>query len=281
MMRQNSQAARQKMENLDVHAREVVERNSTVDACTKLLLARPRDYALYLDVDGTLIDLATTPHGVAVPAGLIDCLRTLSACFGGALAIITGRRVAEIDNILSPIVLPASGVHGAELRLSSGEPVTQLMPSIPSEMVDQLSEIVRRTPGVLIEPKGPGLAIHYRLAPNAAPLILRNLEGFLQLYPDRFAIYPGQRVFEIIPTGFSKASGLTSFAQTDPFKGRIPIMIGDDIGDEPAFAMARQLSGYGLRVASENFGVDDVEFSGPQAVRNWLASLATQWTLKA
>jgi trehalose 6-phosphate phosphatase len=278
MTRDGRQAAPLRRGNLNLEESEVAEGNPTVDLCTRLLLARPQDYALYLDVDGTLIDLATTPQSVVVPAGLADCLRTLSACFEGALAIITGRRVSEMDSILSPIVLPASGVHGAEIRLSPGRPVQQLVPSIPVEMIGQLSELVRQTPGALIEPKGAGLAIHYRLAPNSAPAIIRNLEGFLRLYPGQFAIYPGQKVFEIIPTGFSKASGLASFTQATPFKGRIPIMIGDDIGDEPAFAMARQLNGYGLRVAGENFGSDEVEFSGPQAVRAWLADIAARWT---
>lgn len=243
-------------------------------ACTELLLRRPRDCAVFLDVDGTLLDLAVTPSSITMPQGLVRILVDLAAGLGGALAFITGRRIAEIDRIFSPLQFAASGVHGAEMRLAADGRIEHMVPTLSADVVDALTQLAGQTAGAFAEPKGAGLAIHYRLAPTAGPTIAAALGAFLAIRPDEFVICPGQKVFEILPAGFTKGRALSMLAAAPPFKGRVPIMIGDDLGDEPAFAVAEALSGFALRVASENFASRTTDFAGPDAVRAWLASIA-------
>ncbi len=247
---------------------------SRLEACTRAALARPNECCLFLDMDGTLLDLAATPHTIRVPEGLVGLLERLADGLGGALAIITGRRIAELDLVLSPLRVAASGVHGAEMRFKADGEVEQLMPELSEEIVQSLTRFARRTPGAFAEPKGPGLAIHYRLAPAAGPVIAAELARFRERHVGEFEIWPGQKVFEVIPAGFSKGTAVAALAATAPFRGRVPIMIGDDIGDLPAFAAAERLNGFGLRVASENFGTKGADFDGPRSVRAWLAGLA-------
>jgi trehalose 6-phosphate phosphatase len=129
-------------------------------------------------------------------------------------------------------------------------------------------------PGVIVEPKGPGLAIHYRLAPDAEAAILAQLEAFLDSHPGKFTLWPGKKIFEIIPSGLSKGTALSALVSQPAFRGRVPIMIGDDIGDEPAFAAAEGLAGFGLRVAGEHYEEDLADFSGPRTVVSWLETFA-------
>ncbi len=249
-----------------------------LEECTRIARARPRECALFLDMDGTLLDLAATPHAIRVPEGLVELLQRLADGLEGALAIITGRRIAELDLVLSPLRLAASGVHGAEMRYQPNGEVEQLIPELSDDIVQSLTRFARRTPGAFAEPKGPGLAIHYRLAPTAGPVIGAELARFRERHLGQFEIWPGQKVFEVIPSGFSKGTAVTALAARAPFKGRVPIMIGDDIGDLPAFKAAERLNGFGLRVASENFGSKGADFDGPRSVRAWLAGLAERLT---
>lgn len=243
-------------------------------ACSRLAHLEPEKCAIFLDVDGTLLDLATTPSSITVPDNLVQLLGDLSHSLGGALAIITGRRIAEIDRILAPLQLAASGVHGSEMRMTPGGETLEMMPALPDQIVEPLIALAARTPGAFAEPKGAGLAIHYRLAPDAGPAIASALADFVDSRKDQLEIWPGHKVFEVIPAGLTKGTALESLAASAPFKDRIPIMIGDDIGDEPAFAAAERLNGFGLRVASENFREHATEFSGPASVRDWLARVA-------
>jgi trehalose 6-phosphate phosphatase len=256
----------------------IVETETTarprLEACTKFALAKPRQCALFLDVDGTLLELAATPKTVWVPDGLVDLLGRLAAALDGALAIISGRRIGEIDRLLAPLRLIASGVHGSELRMAADDEIQHLTPVLAPEMVAALKELAGRTPGAFAEPKGSGLAIHYRLAPAAEATIEDDLRKLLDRQSGAFDLWPGQKVFEVIPAGFSKGTALATLAALPTFQGRLPIMIGDDIGDEPAFAAAERLQGFALRVAGENYAASSADFEGPQAVYKWLDRLS-------
>lgn len=244
-----------------------------LSACTSSILANPRACALFLDVDGTLLDLAATPKSVQVPDGLIATLQRLSLAFDGAVAIISGRLISEIDLLLAPLRLTASGVHGAELRTAPDREIERVTRALPADVVQSMRKLALDIPGVIAEPKGPGLAVHYRLAPHAEGDILTALEESLDKHGGAFELLSGKRLYEVVPSGLSKGTALAALATLPAFRGRIPIMIGDDIGDEPAFEAAENLNGYALRVAGEHYDEDVSDFAGPGAVVNWLDQL--------
>jgi trehalose 6-phosphate phosphatase len=244
-----------------------------LSACTSAILANPRACALFLDVDGTLLDLAATPKGVRVPDGLVPTLQRLSLAFEGGVAIITGRLISEIDLLLAPLRLPASGVHGAELRTGPDREIERVTAVLPPDVVQSMKKLALRIPGVIAEPKGAGIAIHYRLAPHAEADILAELEASLDMHVGAFELLPGKRLFEVIPSGLSKGTALASLSKLPAFRGRVPIMIGDDIGDEAAFAAAEGLHGFALRVAGEHYDDDAADFASPSSVINWLDQL--------
>jgi trehalose 6-phosphate phosphatase len=245
-----------------------------VHACTESMLANPRAFALFLDVDGTLLELAATPRSVRIPDGLSDLLQTLMHRLDGAVAIISGRLISEIDQIVAPTLLPASGVHGAELRKGPAAQIERISPELPDDVVQSLRTLALSIPGVIAEPKGPGLAIHYRLAPHAEADILSALAAILDAHAGALELLPGKRLFEIIPSGLSKGTALTALASLPAFRGRVPIMVGDDIGDDAAFAVAERMGGYGLRVAGEYFNTEVADFGGPRSVMGWLNQIA-------
>jgi trehalose 6-phosphate phosphatase len=249
-------------------------RGARTDAASRLLAGDVSNYALFLDCDGTLLNIAPTPNEVRVPADLVELLVRISRGLRGALGILTGRQLAEIDVLLAPTKFVGSGVHGAELRTVSGGAVARVASALPSELVDQVMRRMQTLPGIIAEPKGPGLAVHYRLAPHLKAPLEAELQALLVKYADGLVLCQGRKLFEIIPAGHSKGTALETICALPGFAGRQPIMIGDDVGDLPAFAAARRLGGSGLRVAGEQFGYDDVDLHGPSSVIDWLKDLA-------
>ena len=229
-----------------------------------------RSVALFLDIDGTLLDVALTPLTVHVPPDLAELLEMLSARLSGAMAIITGRPIAEADNLLRPWKFAAAGVHGGEMRMSAMETIQALTPTFNPELHNDLKTIADAMPGVVLEDKGAGIAMHYRMVPNLREPLLALLETLIQKYPGQLAICEGRKVVEVLPVGFSKGRALRKLAGLPQFVNRVPVMIGDDISDIDAFHAAEALGGYGLKVAGENFAQSEASFSGPQDVLAWL-----------
>ena len=188
--------------------------------------------------------------------------------------MLTGRRLAEIDVLLKPAKLIGAGVHGAEIRTAAGGPITRVASALPNTLVEEVLRRYQALPGIIAEPKGPGLAVHYRLAPHLKDALEAELRGLLTQYADGLVLCPGRKLFEIIPAGHSKGTALETFCALPEFAGRRPIMIGDDMGDIPAFAAAHRLGGAGLRVAGEHFGRKNVELKNPKRVFAWLIELA-------
>jgi trehalose 6-phosphate phosphatase len=238
------------------------------------VLANPRGWALFLDIDGTLLRMAPTPDAVTVPPELPSLLASLADGLGGALAIITGRRVVEADRLLAPVKLVASGVHGTELREEPQGPIKMLAEPVPADVIEMMASVSRIAEGILVEAKGSGAAVHYRNAPAAQRAIESEVARIIGLSSYDLVLRRGRKVLEAVPRGFSKGQALMDLMRRPPFKGRRPLMIGDDVGDETALKAADALSGVGLKVAGEHFSRDEADFGGVQEVRTWLGLLA-------
>jgi trehalose 6-phosphate phosphatase len=240
----------------------------------EILSGDPAKCALFLDVDGTLLAIAPTPAEVVVPPDLPGLLVRVSKGLDGALAILTGRQLAEIDELLAPARFVGGGVHGAELRTTPQGPIVRVATALPDSLVAELMALPDRLPGIIAEPKGPGFAVHYRQAPDLKSAVEAQIRALIAQHPEDLVLCPGRKLFEIIPQGHSKGSALETIAALPTFAGRMPIMIGDDVGDVPALATAEKLGGRGLRVAGGHFGGADADLQGPQGVNVWLEKLA-------
>jgi trehalose 6-phosphate phosphatase len=244
------------------------------------VLARPHQWALFIDIDGTLLSVAPTPDAVSVRPGLIALLERLTRGLGGAVALLTGRRIADADRLFAPLKLVAAGVHGSELRSQQSGPIDELAPPIPQTVVDAMHNIGHIAPGILVEHKGAGAAVHYRNAPLARRTLESQLASVLAASSYDLVLRQGRMVIEVLPRGFSKGTALVQLAAKPPFAGRRPIMIGDDAGDEAALSAADRLGGLALRVAGEHFGKDVADFDSVDDVHAWLEAFANRLRLE-
>jgi trehalose 6-phosphate phosphatase len=223
-----------------------------------------RTNALFLDLDGTLLEIAPTPELVVVPPGLPDLLTNVHGQLGGAVAIVTGRPIGVIDRLLAPFYASAAGEHGVALRYQDG--TVEEMPkglAVPDTWRDALKAAAERWPGVLVEPKPHGVAVHYRLVPERGNDVWRLVRALVPQDHPWFRLIPAREAVEIGPRAASKGHAVERLMAQAPFRGRRPIFVGDDFTDEAGMEAARQFGGEGLRVA-EVFGGE------PAAVRAWL-----------
>lgn len=231
--------------------------------------------ALFLDVDGTLIELAETPHAVVVPPALKTLLNTLSVRLEGALALVSGRSVADLDALFAPLRFTASGVHGCERRDPSG---CLVRPSIDTARLAvvhaELAEWIKTYPALLLENKAYALALHYRRAPELESLVRTHLVPLLNRAGGGFELHRGKFVFEIRPAGFSKREAVHAFMQAAPFAGRVPVFVGDDVTDEDGFAMVNALHGISIRVGDNHPTQARHRLANVPEVIQWLSSLA-------
>jgi trehalose 6-phosphate phosphatase len=230
--------------------------------------------AFLLDIDGTLLDLAPTPREVWVPPGLAKTLNRLVQRTNGALALVSGRSLNDIDLIFAPDIFPAVGGHGAEMRIETdNEAVASHAPPMDKELKRRLAAIAKLSPGILLEDKGYSLALHYRLAPHAEKAIYAAVSLIRADLPNApIEVLPGKCVCEIKHSGFTKASGVLELMTHEPFKGRRPLFIGDDVTDESVFAIMPDLEGLAFSVGRRAKGVNG-HFDAPSDVREFLAHL--------
>lgn len=223
--------------------------------------------AFFLDLDGTLLDIAPTPAAVHVPDGLVTTLSQLRDRVGGALAIVSGRSLIDIDRLLAPLHMVAAAEHGAVVRLPDGR-IEETEVVVPPAWISSLDATVSRVPGALVERKPHAVVVHYRQAPAAEARLRHAVDVLVATAPDRFEVLPARMAFEIRGRGISKEAAVHRLLQEAPFAGRLPVYVGDDVTDEPAIDAAIALGGRGLHVAHAFGGT-------PDAVRRWLAALAT------
>lgn len=230
--------------------------------------------ALLLDVDGTLLELAPTPRDVVVPPKLAATLQGLHERLDGALALVSGRSLTDIDVIFAPLQLPAVGGHGAEMRLSiESNAVAVHAPPMDNDLKRRFIAISDLSPGILFEDKGYSIALHYRLAPQFERTIYEAVSAIRADLPQApIDILPGKSVCEIKHAGFTKATGVRELMNHAPFAGRQPIFIGDDVTDESVFAIMPAFRGVSFSVGRRAHGVNG-QFKAPRDVRAWLAHL--------
>jgi trehalose 6-phosphate phosphatase len=208
-------------------------------------------WALFLDVDGTLLEIAETPQAVVVPELLKARLVELSSRFDGALALISGRRLADIDALFAPLRFCAAGVHGCERREPNGCVVRPVFEREELAVARyQLQRFVSSHSGLLLEDKGFSLAVHFRQAPFTSGDVLAEMKRVLLQLGPKFALLAGKCVFELRPASVTKATAIAAFMQQCPFAGRTPIFIGDDLTDEDGFALINDFGGVSVGVGT-------------------------------
>jgi len=211
---------------------------------------------------------------VIVPCGLVSLLGAVTRHLEGALAILTGRPIADVDRFLVPLAPVAAGVHGAEIRTAPGATVELVAEQVDQAIIEAVRRVAQLEHGVVIELKRASIAVHYRLAPASETRIEASLRRVLEDAADHLILCQGRKVLEIVPNHVSKGAALETIMRLPQFRGRRPIMIGDDVSDQSAFEAAVRLGGCGLKVAGELFGPTEADFANPAAVRDWLAEKA-------
>ena len=202
--------------------------------------------ALFLDFDGTLVELAPQPEAVQMTPDVIPILKKLLARLNGALAIVSGRPLIDLDGFLAPLQLPAAAEHGAHRRLASGEIVRLASPDL-HDVIRQVTALAQRDPGLRVEVKSTGVALHYRHAPQLATECLQRMAEVVGAAADLELLH-GKCVLEIKPAGINKGAAIADFMAQAPFAGRRPLFAGDDVTDETGFTAVQQLGGSGIKV---------------------------------
>jgi trehalose 6-phosphate phosphatase len=238
-------------------------------------------HALLLDFDGTLVDIAPHPNAVQPSFDLPQTLLHLQQLLGGAVAIVTGRTIADIDQFLAPIVLPVAGEHGAQRRSTDGQlhhVDTTFSMAQHAFMLRAATLLADQYEALWLEPKASGFALHYRTAPALADVCWDNLSPLMERIPD-WALVRGKYGLEMRPSATHKGIALASFMQEAAFAGRKPVFVGDDAADEDGFVAAQLAGGYGIKVgAGANASSSAAQYcwDSPAAVHTWLQHIVTQ-----
>jgi trehalose 6-phosphate phosphatase len=227
--------------------------------------------ALFLDFDGSLVDFALLPEKIVVRPDTITLLDNTHRRMNGALAIVTGRRIANIDQHLAPLRLPAAGVHGLEFRAGAGEtrrtPVSEELEEARRRLLQALSP----NDPVYLEDKHGALVLHYRMHPDqevrAGRLAEHSVDGL-----DTLSVVSGHSIFEIRQRDITKANAVRRFMRRPPFEGRVPIFVGDDLTDEDGMRAAAALGGFGVKIG-EGKTVATFRLPDTKAVQRWISQL--------
>jgi trehalose 6-phosphate phosphatase len=231
-----------------------------------------KSIALLLDVDGTMIDFGPSPHEVDVSDDLRDSLARLSRLTGGALALVSGRPIGDLDALFAPLKLPAIGGHGAELRVR--EVISSAAP-LPQDLRRHLAEAATLGSGIVVEDKGYSLALHYRNGPQHEDRLRQHIAAGRAAFPgEATEVLPGKAMFEVKRPNVSKGDGVRELMRHPPFAGRMPVFIGDDVTDESVFAVLPGLGGKGFSVGRHFSGLAGI-FDSTMDVRRALQRLAS------
>ncbi len=230
-------------------------------------LPTPGEAAFLLDFDGTLVDIAPAPELVQVPPGLAQTLRRLRERCGDALAVVSGRPIAQIDGFLPGVPFAVAGEHGIAIRHAPDGPVRRpALPALPGQWLDEAAALAGRHEGVRVEQKATGLVLHFRANPSAGAALRQAADALVAGSAGRFHVQSAKMAWEIRPSGIDKGTAVRALMRQAPFAGRRPVFVGDDVTDEDGIAAAIALEGTGYRIPSD--------FADPEALRGWLHGLA-------
>lgn len=227
--------------------------------------------ALFLDFDGTLVDIVARPDLTRVPPPVIEMLGVIHRRVGGALAVVTGRPLADLDRLLSPLKLPAAGIHGVEHRAAGHHIETRCEASIPNDIRERIRRLAGSDNRLVLEDKGIGISLHYRQASELEADLRTELAQISATLGPAFSVQNGKMVIELRPAGIDKGSAVEKFMSEMPFAGRRAIFIGDDVTDEDAFTAVNRMDGYSVKVGvcgpntAARYSLPDVA-----AVHEWL-----------
>jgi trehalose 6-phosphate phosphatase len=234
-----------------------------------------KSIALLLDVDGTIIDLAPTPDGVHVPDDLLHVLGRLLTLTGGALALVSGRPIADLDRLFAPLKPPAVGGHGAETRFGNE---TISVQALSEGLRSALAAGKNIDPGIIVEDKGYSTALHFRNAPQSEARLREHVATTTAAFPqEAVEVLPGKAVLEVKRAGINKGEAVRSLMRHAPFAGRKPVFVGDDVTDQSVFSVLADLGGTGFSVQRHFAGVSGI-FRSPEQVRVALRVLAEHET---
>jgi trehalose 6-phosphate phosphatase len=234
--------------------------------------ADPR-WAWFLDVDGTLIEIAKRPDAIRVDKRMVAAIGMLKVAARDAVALVSGRPIQELDRIFAPLHLAAAGLHGLERRDAAGRALrnAERDPKL-DEAVTEMHKFALGHPGALIEDKGITVALHFRQVPEAADAAVRLVRDIAARDKGRFVVQYGKMVVELRPPGFDKGAVVEAFMAEPPFYGRMPVFIGDDATDEAGFAAANRLGGASVRVGGPAPTTARWRVGSVSALIDWLES---------
>ncbi len=230
------------------------------------------DWCLFLDIDGTLIELTDTPAGTHAGDGLKELLNAVCGRLEGAVALVSGRSIDFMDALLAPARLPAAGLHGLERRQASGAMQSAAIEDSRLDPVRApLRDLVRAHPGALLEDKGRTIAVHWRLVPQFEAALRDSVTAIAAAMGARYQTQGGSMMLEIKPRGFDKGAAVQAFLDEPPFAGRTPVYVGDDLTDLDGFRAVEARGGMSIAVGDRIRG--EYRLEDPAAVRRWLNGL--------
>ena len=229
-----------------------------------------RDWAFFLDLDGTLLEIADSPDAVGIGPEEQKLLENLRSRSDGAVAIISGRALARIDELFKPLVLPAAGQHGVERRDAKGVRHRHRFPAnVLRPVAVGMRSFAAQHRGLVFEDKGASVALHYRKAPQLASAVQAAVRQAAEPLGEAVEVQDGKMVVELKPAGCDKGKAIAQFMEEAPFSGRTPVFLGDDVTDEYGFRVVNAIGGHTIKVG-EGESAARWRLDSPTAVRAWL-----------
>lgn len=228
------------------------------------------DWAIFLDVDGTLVEIASEPDSVQVDGSLIPLLTDLTTKLDGAVALVSGRAIATLDHLFAPLRLPAAGNHGLERRRSDGQLLSP-EPGVNMPIIlERLNAFAAGNAGVIVENKALSMALHFRNCPQVETAATKLAEDLIEEFDGGLFLQKGKMMVEVRPGRGDKGTAIAAFMDESPFHGRLPVFVGDDVTDESGFELVNARGGHSIRVGNGNPTAAHYRVADVESVIRWL-----------